>query len=367
MRHLPVRPAVLVLGALLVPIACGETPETTEVLRPVRTQQVFAAGSGRARSFTGTARSSAETRLSFRVPGTIIELPVVVGDSVEPGDLIARLDAEDFRLQLREAEAGLAQANAQAQNAQSTYERTRDLYESGNASRADLDAALAGFQSTEATVRAANQRVQLARQQLDYAVLRAPSSGATAAVFVEVNENVQAGQPIVLLASGGSIEVVIAVPEVLIARVSEGDSASVVFDAIPAERFSARVSEVGVAAVGTATTYPVSLILDEAPEDVRSGMAAAVSLTFPAEHPGTAFLVPSVAVAEDRDGRYLYVVEPDPEDAEAAVVQRRDVTVGELTAEGLEVLDGLGDGDVVVVAGVSRLADGVRVRADGRE
>jgi RND family efflux transporter MFP subunit len=354
-------------AAALIPAACGDAPESAEVLRPVRTLQVFAAGSERVRSFTGTARSSAETRLSFRVPGTIIELPIVVGDSVAQGDLIARLDAEDFRLQLREAEAGLAQASAQAQNAQSSYSRTRDLYESGNASRADLDAALAASQSTEATVRAANQRVQLARQQLGYAVLRAPTAGATAAVFVEVNENVQAGQPIVLLASGSGIEVVIAAPEVLIARISEGDSATVEFDAIPDRRFAARVSEVGVATVGTATTYPVSLILEQAPEEVRSGMAAVASLTFTSEQSGGAFLVPSVAVGEDRDGRYVYVAQNAGDGSGAAVVRRRAVTVGELTAEGLEVLDGLNDGDQVVVAGVSRLSDGLRVRADRGE
>ena len=333
--------------------SCGEDPPPEEVLRPVRVQQVFASGVGRTRSFSGTARSSAESRLSFRVPGTVVELAVEVGDSVSRGDLIARLDADDFRVQVREAEAGLAQANAQAQNAQSTYSRTQELYESGNASRADLDAALAGFQSSEAVVRAASQRTQLARQQLSYTELRAPADGATAAVFVEENENVQAGQPIVLLTAGTSVEVVIGVPEVLISQISEGDTASVTFDALPDQRFIAVVSEVGVATVGTATTYPVSLVLPAAPADLRSGMAAAASLTFESARTDGAFLVPSVAVAEDRAGRHLFVVEPADDGSGASVVHRREVTVGDLTADGLEVLTGLSDGDMVVIAGVS--------------
>lgn len=347
--------------------SCSEDPPPEEVLRPVRVQQVFASGVGRTRSFSGTARSSAESRLSFRVPGTVVELPVEVGDSVSQGQLIARLDADDFRVQLREAEAGLAQANAQAQNAQSTYSRTQELYESGNASRADLDAALAGFQSSEAVVRAASQRTQLARQQLSYAELRAPAEGATAAVFVQANENVQAGQPIVLLTAGSSTEVVIAVPELLISQVSEGDTASVTFDALPNQVFIAVVSEVGVATVGTATTYPVSLVLSAAPVDLRSGMAASASLTFASVRTNGTFLVPSVAVAEDRTGRHLYVVEPAADGTGASVVLRRDVTVGDLTADGIEVLTGLADRDQVVVAGVSRLVDGMRVRTGGVE
>jgi RND family efflux transporter MFP subunit len=295
----------------------------------------------------------------------IVELPIRVGDSVAAGQLIARLDAEDYRLGMREAEAGLAQARAQAQNAESSYERQRDLYEADNASRADLDAALANFQSTEASVRAADQRVQLARQQLSYTRLTAPTAGAVSAVPVEINENVQAGQVVVYLNSGTDLEVEVGVPEVLISQVAEGDVTEVTFDALPDRAFPASVSEVGVAATGTATTYPVTVVLPDPDPDLRSGMAADVAFRFESGEGRELFVVPSIAVGEDRDGRFVYVVElEDAADSESGVglIRRRPVRIGEMTTQGMEILEGLSDGEYVVVAGVSRIEDGLRVQ-----
>jgi len=75
-------------------------------------------------------------------------------------------------------------------------------------------------------------------------------------------------------------------------------------------------------------------------------------------------VVPSFAVGEDGEGRFVYVVEPAPDAAGEGIVRRQAVTVGDLTTEGLEIVSGLQDGDRVVTAGVSRIEDGLRVRLD---
>lgn len=362
------RASLAFLAASLACAGCGGDAPSPAPLRPVRTEQVFSTGGTRIRTFSGSARSGTESRLSFRVGGTLIERPASVGDTVRAGELIARLDPEDYRLQLREAEAGLAQANAQAQNAESSYERVRDLYEVDNASRADLDAALAAYQSAEATVRAAEQRRRLAEQQLSYTRLTAPTAGAVASVNVEVNENVQPGQIVLFLTSGDDLEVEVAVPEALISQIREADTAWVSFDAVPGRRFEARVTEVGVAATATATAYPVTVALAERDPALRSGMAAEVEFRFAGSGGADVIVVPSVAVGEDADGRFVYVVErAEGEDPGVGVVRRRAVDIGALTTEGLQVMRGLSDGDHVVVAGVSRIADGLRVRFDRAE
>lgn len=358
----PAGPLILAAG-LCAPIAgaaCGEPEEAAPVVRPVRTLQVFAAGGTRERSFSGLARAGTESRLSFKVPGTIREIPVDVGDSVEAGQLLAALDPEDFRLQVREAEAGLARERAQLRNADASYERIRLLYENNNASRSDLDGARAMFESAEAGVRAAEQRLQSARLQLGYTRLEAAARGAIAAVYVEENENVRTGQQVLMLTSGSSLEVEVTVPEVLIAMISEGDTASVAFDAVPDREFPATVTEVGIASVGAGTTFPVTARLAETYGGVRSGMAATITFTFVSPGRRELFLVPSVAVGEDRGGRFVFVVEPAGDGTGFA--RKRPVQVGELTSEGLEVLSGLEDGDLLVVAGVSRIRDGLPVK-----
>jgi hypothetical protein len=91
-------------------------------------------------------------------------------------------------------------------------------------------------------------------------------------------------------------------------------------------------------------------------------MAAVVSFEFESEDQRERYLVPTVAVGEDRDGRFVYVVEPAPGEPGYGIARRRAVTVGEITAEGLEVFRGLSDGDLVVTAGVSLITDGQKVK-----
>lgn len=321
--------------------------------------QVYATGGDRPRSLTGIARSSVESQLSFRVGGTVEEITVRVGDHVEAEDVIARLEDQDLRLRLQEAQGGLDQAMSLARNAEANLGRLRQLYERNNVSRTELDQARTAYESAAAQARSLRNARDLARRQFQYAALTAPVAGQIASVLVDVGENVQPGQPVADLTSVANLEVQVAVPEGMIAHVREGDSLTVRFDAVPGRNFPARVSEVGITTSAFATTYPVTVVLDSVVAELRSGMAAEATFRLGASGEPERFLVPPVAVGEDREGRFVYVVEPA--DSPYAVAHRRGVTVGGLEEGGLEVFEGLSDGDRVVTAGVSRIRDGLLV------
>jgi RND family efflux transporter MFP subunit len=191
--------------------------------------------------------------------------------------------------------------------------------------------------------------------------LEAPVAGSIASVEAEVNENVQPGQTICLLTAGSDIDVEVAIPEVLISSVNEGDPVEVEFDALPGRRFPGRVTEVGVAATGVATAFPVTVRLDRAGHEVLSGMAAEVTFSFGNGDGVERMIVEAFAVSEDREGRFVWVVTPSAEEG-VGVVERRSVTIGPISDEGIEVTSGLTDGEYVVTAGVSKLTDGQRVR-----
>ena len=352
--------ALTLLGAIIT-VACGEDkPPPEPIIRPVRYVQVFVTGSARERSFSGTSQAALQSKLSFKVAGTVNRIPVKVGDVVRAGALIARLDDIDYRLQVQEAEAALASLKAQARSADANYSRVRALYENRNASANDLDAARAASESATAQVVRAEKAVELAKSQLGYATLRSPANGSIAAVPVEENENVSPGRTVALLTSGSRLEVEVAMPEILIAQIREGDTASVLFDAIQEKVFSATVTEVAVSATGMATTFPVTVRLDETDESFRPGLAAEVRFVFDSRDSRNRVVVPTVSVGEDREGRYVFVL--DRQEKGYAISRRREVTIGELTQEGLEILEGLSDGELVVTAGVTRIADGQRVR-----
>jgi RND family efflux transporter MFP subunit len=326
--------------------------------------QVFSTGTDRVRSFSGTARAGRESRLSFRVPGTVEVLDVGVGDRLRAGDVLARLDPRDYQLQVEDARAALARSKAEERNTDANYARIRDLYENNNASLNDLDAARARFESATAAVESSEKKLEQAELQLSYTELRAPTDGAISEVPVEVDENVQPGQTVAVLTSGARPEVEVAMPELFIARIREGQPVAVTFDALGERSFEAKVTEVGVSATGLATTFPVTVRLDRDENEILPGMAAEVHFRFEAQGDSELMVVPAFAVGEDRAGRFVYVLEPLDDGTARAV--RRDVTVGGLTSDGgLEILHGLQDGERVIVAGVSRIVDGQKVRFDG--
>jgi RND family efflux transporter MFP subunit len=308
------------------------------------------------------AKAGIEADLSFRVGGTVTEVNVDLGDSVRKGEVLVRLDAVDYELQVEEAEAGLAQAGAALRKSEADFDRTRALYENNNASKSELDAARAAAESARSQVDAATKRLELTQQQLAYTVLRAPADGAIAFKDVEINENVQAGDPVFMMTAGSLAEIEFAVPEIMIADVKVGLPVTVTLDALRGREFPAEIIEVGVAVTGSSATFEATArLLEEVPE-VMSGMAAEVICRFQGTGSPGGLVVPWVAVGEDREGRFVFVLEPESEGV--GTVHRRAVTIGAI-GQSIEILDGIEEGDFVVTAGTRRLTDGMRVKLEG--
>ena len=355
------------LAALLLFAGCGaEPPPAEEVLRPVRFTVVYAGGAERTRVFSGVARAGVESNLSFKVSGLVQRVSVSVGARVRAGQVIAEIEPTDYELKVQDTEASLAQARSQARNAVANYDRMQALYENNSASRAELDAAQSQKESTAAQVASSEKKLELAELQLSYTRLAAPLDGAIAAVPVEMNENVNAGQTVAVLSAGERPEVEVTIPEILISSIEGGQKVLVALDALGDDRLPGIVTEVGVSSAGFATTYPVKVRLDAADDRIRPGMAAEVYFSFEASAGGRNIVLPPLAVGEDTQGRFVFVLEDHGDGT--ATTHRRGVTVGDLTSDGLEVRSGLEDGERVVTAGVTRIQDGQKVRAtDGEQ
>lgn len=314
----------------------------------------------RDRSFSGISKSIRESRLSFKVSGTVTDVPVQIGQRLAAGDLIARLDAASFSLQVQQAQASLVQAQANERNASANYERTKGLYANDNASRNDLDAARAQAESARAQARSATKALEIARLNESYTELRADTDCSIASIAIEVNENVSSGQQVAVVSCGEEYEVAIDVPESVIASIDASTPVQITFGAIPGTVFSGEVTEVAVAAVGSAAAFPVVVKINETHRALRSGLAADVVFRFGTLAPSGSVVLPVAAVIRDPSGTFVYVAEATEVDGQA-IVSRRPVTLGELTQSGIEVLDGLLAGDRVVTAGLSVIRDGQRV------
>ena len=351
------------LIATLVPLgACGPGEEVAEeVLRPVRYITLSDEGSLRDRSFTGISKSSRESRLSFKVSGTVINVPVQIGQRLRAGDLIAEIDAASYVLQAQQAQAALVEAEANDRRAAANYDRTKGLYANDNASLNDLESARAQAESAEAIVGSAAKALEIARLNVSYTRLTAAADCSIASLDVEVNENVQSGQQVASVSCGDVYEVVVDLPESLIGSVDENTPVSIRFGSIPGETFGGEITEVAVASGAGSAAFPVVIQITDTHPDLRSGLAADVTFQFPlGAAGGNGVVLPVSAVIRDPSGTFVFVAEPEGEAGEA-LVRRRPVTLGELTQSGIEVVEGLQTGDRVVTAGITVIRDGQRV------
>jgi len=350
---------IMILSFLLC-FCSGEKKKTVEILRPVRYEKVIMYGGEQTRTFSGVSKSGLETNLSFRVGGTIRQLNVKVGDQIHSGQLIAVLDATDYNLQLDQTKAALTQSEVQMQNAKSTYDRISKLYETGSVSVNDYEQAKTAYESIKAGANSARKQVQLAQQRVNYTRLRAPISGRVATLNAERNENIMPGISILTLTSESDIEVTVGMPESFIAMVKEGGPVAVSFTSMPGESYEGVISEVSYTVGSESTTYPVTIKLKNPSENIRPGMTVSVTFTLTSESKEETILVPSVAVGEENEQNFVYVLEVL--NGDTATVHKRIVSIGELTGIGFEIIEGLEDGEMVVTAGISKLTEGLTVK-----
>ncbi len=353
---------ILLLLLLSLPLinACNQESAKVEApLRPVKTMVVNVSNLGRQWTFAGTAEDALQTDLSFRVNGKIIFFPGdQIGRKFAKGDVIARLDPADYELALRQARANLEQIRANYVRAKADMQRNQELFRRSVISRGEFDQVEAAYKSFEAQLSASSKKLDISRKQLKYTTLHAPFDGWIGHVKARIHQNVSASQAVVSFNAGRQMKMYISVPDMLISQVHEGDEVEVHFDALPGKTMKGNVMEVSVDSA-SGSTYPVKVYLDNTEQLVRSGMSGNVSFLGQAKAQ-TSYFVPAVAVVGESDGSHsLWLV-----DRATSTVKKQAVTIGKLGQQGLEILTGVKDGDMVVIRGVHHLRDGLKVRFD---
>ena len=356
---------LLVAVFALLLVGCSDkAPQKREVVRPVKAMQVTEPGTFSTRSFPGRAKAFNEADLSFRVSGTLIELPNdIVGREYQAGQVIARLDPRDYEVQVRDAKGRLEKASANAKRAQSDYARELNILKEdpGATSQAMVDRKRALRDQSRAEVSSLQASLEAAEDDLSYTYLKAPFDGEVVANYVENFQDVRAQQKVVRLLDRSRIKMVVDIPESLISRLPPSDI-SVTFDAFPGQSVLAEILEIGREASLTTRTYPVTLVMDQ-PEGFRilAGMAGRARGSGDLPESSTRFgvrvPVGAVFTPETEKKNHVWVI-----DETAGTVSRRAVVTGELTAQGIIIKEGLKAGEWIAIAGVHSLREGQKVR-----
>jgi RND family efflux transporter MFP subunit len=350
------------LAAMLA--ACSPQKPPAEPLRAVRTAEVRYDSAGEANRYVGTVQSRREVDQAFRVGGKVAERRVDVGQVVREGDVLAVLDDADYRHAEEAARQQLVAATAQARQAESDRKRLEALKTDGSVSVAEEEQTQTRAEQTKAAAEADERRLELARNRLKYTVLRAPRDGVVTAVRFEVGQVVAEGQPVVSIANPGEPEIVADVPEDHLAAF-KGSRYKAWLAAAPDQTFEVVLRELAPQAAAQTRTYRARL-KPAAPRPLPLGATATLVVErTAAQNPAQAqaAAIPAAAITQDKGQPAVWVVRRAGSEPAGTVELTRVAVHGYRNDDAL--ISGLPAGQLVVTAGVQKMAPGLKVALPG--
>ncbi len=347
------RPGIL-FAATLVLAACSRPAPVEEPVRAVKVMTVRLGGLQATQEFSGEVRPRIESRLGFRVAGKLVSREVELGQRVRAGQVLARLDPQDYRLAADAAQAQLGAAVTNRDLAAADFKRFKELREQNFISGAELERREAALKAAQAQVDQAQAQLTAQRNQGAYTSLVADAPGVVTAVEAETGQVVSAGQPVVRVAQDGARDAVFAVPEDKLTLMRQGSAVEV--SVWPGQtQLAGRVRELSASADPVTRTYQVKVAL-EGRQLPPLGATVTVQPKVRSEERNSAIKLPTSALRQDGQATAVWVL-----DTKSMTVLSQPVQIA--TADGNEavVAAGLQEGQQVVIAGVHVLSPGQKV------
>lgn len=327
------------VAALVAAVACGNQGANNQSVAPAQTVPSVEIAVAQARdvpqdnTYATTVLAEAVNNIAPQTGGRIRKINVEVGDYVVKGQILAEMD----RLQLDQLEL-------QVQNDEIEYERLKGLYKEGGVSQSDFEAAELGYKV---------RRTNLANVR-ENTILRSPISGFVTARNFDAGDLFTMSAPLFTVQQVTPVKLLVGISESEYSLVKKGDKVSLTVDALPGKTFSGKVERLYPTIDAATHTFKAEVTVPNADRVLRPGMYARVKVNFGTRH---SVVVPDQCLVkqEGTGTRFIYVLNADN------TVSYLPVTIGRHMGREYEIVEGLEDGQKVVVKGQSLLKDGIKV------
>ena len=319
-------------------------------LQPPRVEvfKAKAAGSD-SRTFTGIVEARVQSDLGFRVAGKVLERSVNIGQRVQKGQILMRLDPEDLRLSAAAQLANVEAARAKHTQAKADETRSAMLVNSGVISRREYDQDRAALDSAKALLEAAKAQARVSENSSEYAVLLADADGVIVRTLSEPGQVVAAGQTVVQLAHDGPREALINLPEGV--RPDLGTTASARLYGQD-QMYQARLRQLSDAADPASRTFEARYVLEGEAASAPLGSTVTITLLTKPTSGNQSVLVPVGAVYDRGSGPGVWIVDDKSE------VKFRFIKIASIGQEEVVVSRGVDSGEKVVALGAHLLHEG---------
>jgi membrane fusion protein (multidrug efflux system) len=287
----------------------------------------------------GSIKAWTDLQLLAKINGTITEVLVSEGDHLHKGDIIARIEVDDYRIALDRAKAGYNQAKAD-------FDRDKSIYSKGMIPTADLEARKTGMQTAKADL-------EHAELQFSRCAITAPMDGIVKKLDAKIGLLLAVGDPVAEILEINRLKAVIGIPESDVNAVRGLDNVELTLQALDGEKILARTHYLSPSPDSVARLYELELEIDNNDERILPGMFVRADIIKKTVE--NAIAIPFYSVISRNDEQFVYV-EKD------GVVSKRTVRLGIMEKWMVEIVAGLTAGDKLVVEGHRDVENGQQVR-----
>lgn len=328
----------MLLGAMVI-ASCSRKVAPKESVIRVNTQQVVTASNGVTKNYVGTIEEEEGVNVTFSVLGTVERVLVDEGQFVQRGQALAVSDGRNIRQTYAIAKTTLEQA-------EDAYRRLKNLYDKGTLPEirmVEAESALQRARSSEA----------ISRKSMEDITLRAPWSGYIAQVNVHEGANITPGMAGIKLVKIEHVKICIPIPEKEIGNIAIGKTINFTVAALPGREFSGKVVARGLTANPISHAYEVRALVNNSDHALLPGMVAKVKIANSTK--GYSLVLPQQAIMVSGQDKFVWVVK-------GGKAERRSITTGDITNEGVIIESGLSKGEHVIVKGQEKVSNGTSVK-----
>jgi len=304
-------------------------------------------------ALTGTVEAKDEAVISAKIPGKVSKVMVENGDFVKAGQPLVLLENTEHKNALTNALAALKKAEANLHTTKINYERMEQLYNEGAIAQKDFDDVQTALKLAEADAEAASAAVANARESLNSTTVTSPISGFVANRNVTTGQVIAAGVPLMMVEDISSVYAVVNIEQEQMAHVKPGLPAEITVDTYGDRKFKGAVSVINPSLDKAARVFETKIKVNNEEHLLKPGMFVKVLLKTGASKKVPA--VPRAALTGKQGMFFVFLVDGDQ-------VKRRQVEIGRLIGQFVEIKSGLAEGQRVVVTNVNKLKDGDKIK-----
>lgn len=334
----------LLVTSLIFTMACGEgnnneqNENDEKLVIPVEVSNVNRGNISAYYANTATLEAEQEATVVAKVRGIVREIYVEEGDEVKAGQVIAKIEDDQYRIEV-------ARAKATLDRLKNDFDRNKELYEK------NLIAAEA-YQNSQYEYESQKAAYELAQLNHEHTSIKSPIGGVISERYVKVGNMIGTDQQVYRVTDFSPLQAILHIPEHEMAKIRKDQNAELRVDALPNQTFAGHVERISPVVDSETGTFKVTVYVDETKDLLRPGMFGRVKIVYDTRE--NTRMIPKSAVMSEDLAQSVYVIRD-------SLAFKKVIKTGYTNGVNVEVIEGLEDGEIVVTIGQGSLQDSTKV------